>query len=197
MNRQKNLLRLCAVGMLGIGLTLGVAQRARTAESSQEEYGPLLAVLAQSKLTLADGITQAATKAPETAISAKFELDDHHQLSLSVYTAEKGLETDAEHNTLKELAGSPAGAKWSPAVEVFEDAAHLKRAAAQLTLMALSPHTLLEIIAKAGKEQQGTVFSITPVVEHRQPHFVVLVAAQGKVVALRYHLMTGESMKQG
>jgi hypothetical protein len=35
------------------------------------------------------------------------------------------------------------------------------------------------------------------VVEHRQPHFVVLVAAQGKVVALRYHLMTGESMKQG
>ena len=197
MNMQKNLLRLCAVGMLGIGLTLSVAQRARTAEYSQEEYGPLLAVLSQSKLTLADGITQAAAKAPETAISAKFELDDHKQLSLSVYTAEKGLETDAEHNALKELAGSPAGDKWSPGVEVFEDAAHLKRAAAQLTLMALSPHTLLEIIAKAGKEQQGTVFSITPVVEHRQPHFVVLVAAQGKVVALRYHLITGESMKKG
>ena len=196
MNRQKNLLRLFAVGMLGIGLTLGFAQRARTAEYSLEEYGPLLAVLSQSKLTLADGIQQAAAKAPETAISAKFELDDHKQLSLSVYTAEQGLETDAEHNTLKELAGSPAGAKWSPAVEVFEDAAHLKRAAAQLTLMALSPHTLLEIIAKAGKEQQGTVFSITPVVENRQPHFVVLVAAQGKVVALRYHLITGESMKK-
>ena len=82
MNTQKNLLRLFAVGMLGIGLTLGVAQRARTAESSQEEYGPLLAVLSQSKLTLADGIQQAAAKAPETAISAKFELDDHKQLSL-------------------------------------------------------------------------------------------------------------------
>ena len=197
MNMQKHLLRLCAVGMLGIGLTLGAAQRARTAESSQEEYGPLLAVLSQSKLTLADGITQAAATAPETAISAKFELDDQKHLSLSVYTAEKGLETDAEHNTLKELAGSPTGAKWSPEVEVFEDATHLKRAAAQLTLMALSPRTLLDIIAKAAKEQQGTVFSITPVMEHHQPQFVVLVAAQGKVVALRYHLMTGESVKKG
>jgi hypothetical protein len=196
MNTQTHLLRRLVVGMLGIGLILGAAQRARTAESSQEAYGPLLAVLAQSKLTLADGITQAAATAPATAISAKFELDDHKQLSLSVYTAEKGLETDAEHNTLKELAGSSAGDKWSPEVEVFEDAAHLKRAATQLTLMALSPHTLLEIMAKAGKEQQGTVFAITPVVEHRQPHFVVLVAAQGKVVALRYHLITGESMKK-
>ena len=196
MNRQQNLLRLCAVGMLGIGLTLGVAQRARTAEYSQEEYGPLLAVLSQSKLTLADGIKQAAAKAPETAISAKFELDDHQQLSLSVYTAEKGLETDAEHNILKELAGSPAGEKWSPAVEVFEDAAHLKRAAAQLTLMALSPKALPDIIAKAVQEQPGTVFSITPVVENHTPHFVVLVAAQGKVVVLRYHLMTGELMQK-
>jgi len=43
--------------------------------------------------------------------------------------------------------------------------------------MALSPHALLDIMAKVGKEQQGTVFSITPVVEHRQPQFVVLVAA--------------------
>jgi signal transduction histidine kinase len=82
-------------------------------------------------------------------------------------------------------------------VEVFEDAEYLKRSAAQLTLMALSPHTLLDIMAKAGKEQPGTVFSITPVVEHRQPQFVVLVAARGKVVALRYKLMTGESMKKG
>jgi hypothetical protein len=197
MNMQKNLLRLFAVGMLGICLTLGFAQRARTAEYSQEEYGPLLTVLAQSKRTLADGIKQAAAKAPETAISAKFELDDHKQLSLSVYTAEKGLETDAEHNILKELAGSPTGEKWSPAVEVFEDAAHLKRSAAQLTLVALSPHALLEIIAKAEKEQPGTVFSITPVVENHKPQFVVLVAAQGKVVAVRYNLMTGESMKKG
>jgi hypothetical protein len=197
MNTKKNLLSPFAVGVIGICLTLGFAQRARAAEYSQAEYGPLLAVLSKSKLTLADGITQAAAKAPETAISAKFELDDHKQLSLSVYTAEKGLDTDAEHNVLKELAGSPEGERWSPEVEVFEDAGHLKRSAAQLTLMALSPHTLLDIIAKAGKEQQGTVFSITPVVEHRQAQFVVLVAAQGKVVALRYNLITGESMKKG
>ena len=197
MNTKKNLLSLFAAGVIGVGLTLGLAQRARTAAYSQAEYGPLLAVLSKSQLTLADGITQAAAKAPETAISAKFELDDHKQLSLSVYTSEQGLDTDAEHNVLKELAGSPAGERWSPEVEVFEDAEHLKRSAAQLTLMALSPHTLLDIIANAGKEQPGTVFSITPVEEHRQPQFVVLVAAQGKVVALRYNLMTGESMKKG
>jgi hypothetical protein len=197
MNTKKNLLSLFAVGVIGVGLTLGCAQRVRAAEYSQAEYGPLLAVLSKSKLTLADGITQAAAKAPETAISAKFELDDHKQPSLSVYTAEKGLDTDAEHNVLKELAGSPEGERWSPEVEVFEDAEHLKRSAAQLTLMALSPHALLDIMVKAGKEQQGTVFSITPVVEHRQPQFIVLVASQGKVVALRYHLMTGESMKKG
>jgi hypothetical protein len=196
MNTQTYLLRLLVIGVIGIGLTLGLAQRARTAEYSQEEYGPLLAVLSQSKRTLADGIKQAAAKAPETAISAKFELDDHKQLSLSVYTAEKGLDVDAEHNVLKELAGSPAGEKWSPEAEVFEDAEHLKRAAAQLTLMALSPQGLLDIIAKAEKEQPGTVFSITPVVENHKPQFVVLVAAQGKVVAVRYNLLTGESMKK-
>jgi hypothetical protein len=141
-------------------------------------------------------ILKRSTKAPATAISAKFELDDHQQLSLSVYTAEQGLNVDAEHNVLKELAGSPAGEAWRPEAEVFEDAEHLKRAAAQLTLMALSPHMLLDIIAKAEKDQPGTVFSITPVVESHTPQCVVLVAAQGKVVTMRYNLMTGESMKK-
>ena len=73
MNTKKNLLSLFAVGVISACLTLGFAQRASTAEYSQAEYGPLLAVLSKSKLTLADGITQAAAKAPETAISAKFE----------------------------------------------------------------------------------------------------------------------------
>jgi hypothetical protein len=59
---SKQLLSRFAVSVIGICLTLGVAQRARTAESSQEEYGPLLAVLSQIKFTLADGIQQAAAK---------------------------------------------------------------------------------------------------------------------------------------
>jgi hypothetical protein len=37
MNTQKHLLSRFAVGVLGIVLTLGVAQRARTAEYSQDE----------------------------------------------------------------------------------------------------------------------------------------------------------------
>ena len=70
MNTRKHLLSRLAVGVIGVGLTLGVAQCASAADYSQAEYRSLLAVLAKSRLTLADGITQAAAKAAETAISA-------------------------------------------------------------------------------------------------------------------------------
>jgi len=196
MKAKRGVLNIFSVGVAVVLLTLGlsVSHLARAAEYEKEEYGPLLKVLSKSKLSLADGIRQ-ATRAPEAAISAKFELDDNKKLSLSVYTAEKGFDTDAEHNVLKELAGSPEGEKWSPEVEVFKDPEHLKRSAGQLTLMAISPHSLLDIISRAQKDQQGTVFSITPVVENRKPQFVVLVDAQGKVVELKYNLLTGEPMK--
>ncbi len=151
------------------------------------DFGPLLRVLSQSKHTLGDGIRQ-ATKSTEIPISAKFELDDNGKLSLSVYTAENGLTTDAEHNILKELSGSPETAAWNPEVEVFKDPEHLKRAAEQQTLMALSSMSLLDVIAKAQKQQRGTVFSVTPVVLNHQPKFNVLVADNGRVTALAYDL---------
>jgi hypothetical protein len=125
-----------------------------------------------SKQTLAAGIKQAAAKAPEVAISAKFELEEGN-LSLSVYTAEKGLGTDAEHNVLKELAGSPAAEGWKPEVEVFKDVPHVSRASQQLTLMSLSKSTLHDILEKVAREQPGTVFSITPVLQDRKGQFIV------------------------
>jgi uncharacterized membrane protein YkoI len=161
----------------------------------QEGYEALLKVLSKSKHTLSDGIRQAAAKSPETVISAKFELDDNGKLSLSVYTAEKGLNTDAEHNILKEISGSPEAEKWKTEVEVFKDVEHVARSAQQLTLMELSPFSVLDINAKAEKQQSGKVFSITPIVQDRKAQYVVFVAAQGKAVELRYDLMTGKLME--
>jgi hypothetical protein len=103
---------------------------------------------------------------------------------------------DAEHNVLKELSGSPEGAKWKPEVEVFKDVPHVSRASEQLTLMSLTKVSLLDILKKAEKDQPGTVFSITPVLHDRKGEFVVLVAASGKVVDLHYDLMTGELRKE-
>src|SRR5260370_30356767 len=76
------------------------SQRGRANGDVQgEDYTALLKVLSNSKRSLAEGIRQAA-KSTEVPISAKFELDDNGKLSLSVYTAENGLTTDAEHNVL-------------------------------------------------------------------------------------------------
>ncbi len=99
-------------------------------EEHEKEEKALLDALPKSKHTLVDGIQQAAAKSPEAAISAKFELDDG-KLSLSVYTVAKGLAVDAEHNVLKELAGSPEAAKWAPKAETFADVPHVSRASQQ------------------------------------------------------------------
>ncbi len=170
-------------------LSAGGLRPARAAE--KDEYEKLLPTLSKSKHTLAAGIKQAAGKAPEVAISAKFELEEG-KLSLSVYTAEKGLGTDAEHNVLKELAGSPEAAEWKPEAEVFKDVPHVSRASQQLMLMSLSKFSLLDILEKVEKDQAGTVFSITPVLRDRKAQYVVLVAVEGKAVEISYDLMTGD-----
>ena len=168
-------------------LSFGVQLIRANGHVQGEDYTALLKVLSNSKHSLADGIRQ-ATKSTEIPISAKFELDDNGKLSLSVYTAENGLNTDAEHNILKELGGSPEAAAWNPEVEVFKDPEHLKRAAEQQTLMALASLSLLDVIAKAQRQQPGTVFSVTPVVVGHQPKFNVLVANNGRVITLSYDL---------
>lgn len=178
------------VGLLTLGSLAPQIAKAQETEHGAD-YGALLKALPNSKHSLADGIRQSA-KPGEVPISAKFELNDEGKLSLSIYTAEKGLTADAEHNVLKELSGSPEAAQWNPEAEVFKDAEHLKRAAAQQTLLALSSMSLLDVIAKAEKQQRGTVFSITPVVRNQKPEFVVLVSNKNKVTELSYDLMTGK-----
>jgi hypothetical protein len=149
----------------------------------------LLKALAGSKHSLEEGIRQ-LTRDSEVAISGKFEMEDGH-LSLSIYTAEKGLGVDAEGNVLKEFAGSPEAAEWKPKSEVFKDVPHVSRASTQLTIMSVSRFSLLDILAKAKKDQAGTVYSISPVLRDRKPVFVVLVASGGKSVELTYDANTG------
>jgi hypothetical protein len=172
----------CVALILAFALLAPGARVAFAADENEQ----ILKALPASKHTLAEGIAQSA-RAPEAAISAKFEVEDG-KLSLSVYTVGKGLATPAEHNVLKELAGSPEAAKWTPEVEIFKDVEHVSRSAEQLTLMALSQTSLLDVIKKAQQDQPGTVFSITPVLKNRGPLFVVLVAANGRAVELDYNL---------
>lgn len=173
--------------------TLLVAYAPARPPEGEKSHGSVLELLGQSKLTLADGIRQAA-KSPGAAISAKFELDHSGELSLSVYTAAMGLAAGAEQNVLKELSGSPESAPWKPKTEVFEDVPHVSRAAQQLTLMTLSPFSLLDILERAQKKHPGAIYSITPVLRGRKALFVVLVSSEGKSVELDFDLTTGEAV---
>jgi hypothetical protein len=155
-----------------------------------ETQGDLLAALGKGKLTLLDGIRQIG-KGGGTPLSAKFEFDDAGRLSLSVYSAGKGLAAAADQNVLQKFSGSPEQDRWTPEVEVFKDAPHIARSAEQLTLLAQTRVTLAELVGKAAQAQPGTVFSITPVVRQRKPVAVVLVANGGKVTQLTYNLLDG------
>ncbi len=153
----------------------------------------LLKALPASKHTLAEGIQQ-LSKGSEAAISAKFEVEDG-KLSLSVYTAGKGLGVPAEKNVLQEYAGSPEAAAWKPDVEVFKDVEHVARSSEQLTLMSLGSTSLADVAKKAEKDHPGTVYSVTPVIRDRRAAVVVLVADKEKSVELLYDLSTGSALK--
>src|SRR5438094_557885 len=155
--------------------------RARSAGDSKELQAVAQA-LGRSKLSLLAGIRQ-ASQGSARAISAKFELEDG-KLSLSVYTAEKGLAVPAEKNVLQELSGSPEQDKWTPKVEVFKDVPHVARSAEQLAVMSLGRKSLAAVIAEVRKTHPGTVFSVTPVIRNHKPVAVVLVAQKGKVTTV-------------
>lgn len=183
---------ICTIGMVIAVLGTFNTQLSRAADASKgEESEKLLKALPNSKLSLADGIQQAA-KTDGAPISAKFEFDDHGKLSLSVYTAEKGLTVAPEKNVLKELSGSPEQASWAPEVEVFKDAEHVTRASEHLKLMSGSAYSLLDIVNKAQTRAPGTAFSITPGIFKGIPVAMVELAVKGAVVELLYNLKNGD-----
>jgi len=171
-------------------LCVGAALPSFAKDYNDEETAALLKVLPGAKVSLSDGVRQAA-KGGEAVTSAKFELDDNKKLSLSVYTAEKGLGVDPEHNVLKEVSGSPEQTTWAPEAEVFKDMPHVARASEHLTMMALAKSSLADFIGMAEKQNKGMVFSAIPEVQNHRPVLVVLTADKGKVNELRYDLQTG------
>ena len=187
MNAVRSQVRpLLATLMVIMGLMIWhVAARAEDPAASQ---AALVAALSKTKISLAEGVRQ-VTEAGETALSAKFEFDDAGKLSLSIYTAEKGLAVSPEENVLKEISGSPEQSPWKAETEVFKDAPHIARSAEQLTLMSLSRVTLLDVISRAQKSQPGTIFSVTPEVKQHKAVAVVLVARNGKVTERSYNLL--------
>ncbi len=174
-------------------LTITVLASPLSFAGEEADQAALLQVLPNSKLSLADGLKQ-STKDAEVPISAKFELDDSKQLSLSVYTAEQGLAVDSEHNVLKELAGTPVKTPWAPEVKVFKDLPHVARASEHLTLTAIAKHSLYDVVSQAQKDHSGTVLSITPAVQGKRPVFIVLVADDGKVTKYHYDAVTAEPL---
>ena len=185
---------LSTIGAIGIAFGMIAASAQTSAKSyDDEETTALLKALNKSKVSMAEGVQQ-VTKDAEAAISAKYEFDDNKKLSLSVYTAEKGLGEDPEHNVLKEFSGSPEKAPWAPEAEVFKDIAHASRASGQLTLMALAKHSLAEFITMAQKQHKGTVFSANPEIQNHRPVLVVLIADKEKVSEVHYDLETGQVM---
>lgn len=194
LRNSTSLFRLLAAVSAAVGFTLVGAAPSLAKQYTDEETTELLKVLGESKVGLADGIRQVA-KGGEAAISAKLEFDDDHKLSLSVYTAEKGLREDAEHNVLKEFSGSPTQLPWSPEAEIFKDIPHVSRASEQLALIALADRPIADLVARAQKQHKGMVFSAIPEVYHHRPALLVLVANQGKVNEYRYDLATGRALQ--
>ena len=177
---------LAMVAGLGIASTPAV----RGCEDLMQ-YGAVMEALPTAQLNLADAISSAPTTAPETPIAARFEMDDNGQLVLSVCTAELGLSVGAESNNFREISGGAESQEWCPECNYLTDAQRLSQAAEQLTLMSVSPFSLLDILKKAERDQSGIPFSITPVVRDRKAEFLVLVAEVDRVVRLHYDLMTG------
>ena len=190
-----NIFRLQRLGsaLVCTALVIAVPLSALAKSYDDEETTALLQALNNSKVSMAEGVQQ-LTKGSEAAISAKYEFDDNKKLSLSIYTAEKGLGEDPEHNVLKEFSGSPEKAPWAPEAEVFKDIPHASRASGQLTLMALAKHSLGDFIAMAQKQHKGKVFSASPEVQNHRPVLVVLIADNDKVNEVRYDLETGHVM---
>jgi len=151
----------------------------QAAGAEEGDTKALLDALGKTKQSLVAGMQQASTGGA-VPISAKFEMEDG-KLSLSVYTAGKGVSVPAEKNVLQELSGSPEDGKWAPKTEVFADVPHVARSAEQLAIVALGKTSLIAAIGLARKNHAGTVFSVTPAIRNHQPVAVILFADKGKV----------------
>ncbi|MBI5364898.1 MAG: hypothetical protein HZA53_17100 [Planctomycetes bacterium] len=181
----------CKYSLLGLAALCSITIAAALPFPGGDDPAALVKAIHRSKHTLADGIQQVSKEA-EVALSAKFEFDDEGKLALSIYTADKGLGVDAEHNVLQEYGGSPEQTAWAPGVEIFKDVTHVARSAQQATLMALARTSLLEVVKDVEKDTKGQVVSITPVLEGRKAFFKVRTLVGDKLTETKRDLFEEE-----
>ncbi len=117
-----------------------------------------------SKISLADGIAQAAKTGP--VIEAKFEPDDSGNLSLSAYPV-KSLALDAERNVFQELSGDPTATPWAPGLDTFSDFEHLTRSSRDLTLVQLSSLQLADAVGEVVASGGNPYWAIPTIQEGR------------------------------
>jgi hypothetical protein len=150
-------------------LTVALTVASACAHAHADADDQLIAKLPSAKISLLEGI-QLAEKTSGPVTSAKFELDDNGNLSLSIYTAPQGLNTPAEANDLTELSGDPTVSPFAPQSEVFKDKEHIARASVHLTLMQMSKLNLSQIIQTATKGANGVAYSVAnPEVRNGEP----------------------------
>jgi hypothetical protein len=117
---------------------------------------------------------------------------------LMMASTSRGESKDDDLALCKEWAGPPEGGRWTPVAETFNDVAHAARASEQLTLMALTGKTLVEIASKAGKEQLGSTYSITPVLKgkgkEKKAYFEVRFLNKGKIAEVNYDPLSRSKM---
>ncbi len=185
-------LALAAAGAAAVAAALAEDDEA-------EEQAAMVKALPTAKHSLSDGIRSAAT-GPAVAISAKYEIGEEGaskgKLSLSVYTAAKGLADDPSAAGLSEVAGAADAEKWTTETEQIKGGDDLAHAAQQETLLALTTVTLADVVAKAEKAGKGTVVSATPALKDRKAVFVVETAADGKVAEWFFDLKSGDPLPE-
>jgi hypothetical protein len=172
-----------------------LATLALPSSAQDQDYSKLLASLAASKLTLADGL--AYVRRPAVPISAKFELADtpDHKLSLSVYVAERGLKVDAKHNRLDELAGDPTTTPWKPSVSPLVGG-DLSDGVEQLAVAAKARVSLMDLYKKATADSGGRIIAIRSSFFGGKRGFAVEVVRLGAVSVLQYDVKGARLAKQ-
>jgi hypothetical protein len=141
------------------------------------ELGNDPSIVLQSEIAMSAAVAQSEAANGPT-IEAKFELGDDGKLSLSIYPAKNGLDTDAERNVFSELSGDPTAKSFSGGLEQFHDQEHLTRSARDLTLVQLSRYTVADAVAWG--EQYGTVYWAIPTIRHGRAGYGVYLLDDGR-----------------
>jgi hypothetical protein len=164
---------------------LGTGPGAGATDQRGVELGNDVTIVRQSKIGLLDAINQAESQYGPV-IEAKFELaDDGKSLSLSIYTVNQGLNTDAERNHFFEASGDPTVAPFAPTNSEFvvPDAEHLTRSARDLTLVQTAGLNIKEAVTIAQSMiPDGFVFWAIPTIrDTRAGYGVYVLDASGQV----------------